>query len=369
MIFLLQSAYVLLLFWYRHHWQLAENEISFQLDEDELPFVSIVVAVRNEEKNLPDFLKQISEQEYPVDKLEWIFVDDHSDDHSILLLQQSSAANIRFLSLDSVTDKGKKAALKKGIVNANGSWILTTDVDCRLHTQWIRVLVAMGVQKRADMVCGTVEVTADVTFLQNFQAMETAILQSSGAGSLHAGFPLLNTGASLAFKKSAWELVQGYQSNENIASGDDTFLMLSMHQHPALKVAPCVLPAARVATMPANTWRDVLVQRLRWNGKIKHYPVGYIHLVGIIVFFSAVTGLFVVLKWMFWNVATEAVCMMFFMRLLAEFSLLRTWQISTGKKFSWIQMTLMSLFYPLFTVFSMVCRPFMRMEWKGRACE
>ena len=44
------------------------------------PFVSIIVAARNEEKNIGICLESLLKQNYPVDKYEIIVVDDHSED-------------------------------------------------------------------------------------------------------------------------------------------------------------------------------------------------------------------------------------------------------------------------------------------------
>lgn len=367
-IVLINTFYVLLLLWYRQHWQMAGVILPDKLNEDELPKVSVIVPVRNESGNLSGFLEQISVQNFPAEKLEWIFIDDQSEDGTLQILNGYSKSKIVVLSLSPSEGKGKKFALKKGIGFASGTWIITTDADCTFDVNWIRSLIENGIHRNADMVCGTVQVKANHYFLQNFQAMETGILQLSGAGSLNAGYPLLNTGASLAFRKDAWMKVQGYATNEHIASGDDTFLMLSMHQQKEMKVVACSQIQANVSTLPVDSWRDVLNQRLRWNGKVKHYPLGYIHLVGAMVFLSAASMLY--LWFCGWRgPCLETLVVILTMRFIAEYLLLREWQNFIGKKFSVIHIILMSVIYPLFTVFSMVFRPFVKSDWKGRTCE
>ena len=368
-VILLNTVYLLLLLWYRQHWQMARTFFSESLQKDELPSVSVIVPVRNEAKNLVVFLNQLSKQNYPKEKVEWIFVNDQSEDDSLEILNSFSSTSIVVLSLQPSEGKGKKIALKKGIEHAKGSWIITTDADCTFNEHWILSLIETGVDKNADMVCGTVQVNTDNSFMQNFQAMETGILQLSGIGSLYAGYPLLNTGASLAFKKEAWLKVQGYDSNEHIASGDDTFLMLSMHRQNELKVIGCPTNNANVSTQAVNSWQEIIGQRLRWNGKVKYYRLGYIHVVGSIVFLSALSWVFLLFARCWNGYSTELLFLVFAMRLTAEFTLLKEWQSFTEKKFSWIHILLMSFFYPLFTVFSMVFRPFMKNSWKGRSCE
>lgn len=368
-VLLLNTVYLLLLLWYRQHWQMARNFFPEALQKDDLPTVSVIVPVRNEGENLTAFLSQLANQNYPSEKVEWIFVNDQSEDESLEILNSFSSVPIVVLSLQPSEGKGKKFALKKGIERALGSWIITTDADCTFNENWIVSLIEYGVDKNADMVCGTVQVNSKDFFIQNFQAMETGILQLSAIGSLHAGFPLLNTGASLAFKKEAWLKVQGYTSNEHIASGDDTFLMLSMHQQSDLKVMGCPANNANVTTQAVNSWQEIIAQRLRWNGKVKHYSLGYIHGIGGIVFLAALSWVYLLLEWCWTGYTSESLFLVFILRITAEFMLLKEWQVFTGKKFSWLDILLMSFIYPLFTVFSMVFRPFMKNSWKGRTCE
>ncbi|MFN0189944.1 MAG: glycosyltransferase [Bacteroidia bacterium] len=368
-IILLNTVYLLLLLWYRQHWQMARTIFPESMQRDELPTVSVIVPVRNEGMNLTLFLEQLPKQNYPKDKVEWIFVNDQSEDDSLEILNSFASTPIVVLSLQPSEGKGKKFALKKGIEQARGCWIVTTDADCTFNENWILSLIENGVDKNADMVCGTVQVNSNQSFIQNFQAMETGILQLSAIGSIHAGFPLLNTGASLAFKKEAWLKVQGYTSNEHIASGDDTFLMLSIHQQNDLKVIGCPANNANVSTHAVNSWQEIISQRLRWNGKVKHYHLGYIHVVGSIVLLAALAWVYLLLEWCWTGYTSESIFLVFAMRLTAEFMLLKEWQVFIGKKFSWIHILLMSFIYPLFTVFSMVFRPFMKNNWKGRACE
>ena len=142
-----------------------------------------------------------------------------------------------------------------------------------------------------------------------------------------------------------------------------------MHHQNNLKVIGCPANNANVSTHAVNSWQEIIEQRLRWNGKVKYYRLGYIHVVGSIVFLSALSWVFLLFARCWNGYSTELLFLVFAMRLTTEFTLLKEWQSFTEKKFSWIHILLMSFFYPLFTVFSMVFRPFMKNSWKGRSCE
>ena len=57
---------------------------------DQLPSVSIIIAARNEEENLPTLLKNLTKQSYPLDKLEVIIVNDRSTDRTEEILKEAS---------------------------------------------------------------------------------------------------------------------------------------------------------------------------------------------------------------------------------------------------------------------------------------
>ena len=76
-------------------------------------------------------LKDLEAQTYPKEKLEIIFVNDHSNDNSINELLNHKMQNLRILNL-SKNEFGKKKAISFGVHNASGDIILATDADCFL---------------------------------------------------------------------------------------------------------------------------------------------------------------------------------------------------------------------------------------------
>ena len=359
------TLYALLLLTYLYGWRKSFLISVEPAATGDLPFVSVIIPVRDEAMNIEFIFRSLIEQNYPTEKCEWIFVDDHSVDTTVEWLIRQKDQRCKFFSLKS-DQTGKKAALKAGVEMAKGEWILTTDADCTLPSDWIMSMVSYGWRNDAMMVCGLVKVEEDQKVVTAFQSMETGVLQFSGVGSLAMGRPLLNTGASLAFRKSAWEEVQGYQSNEHVASGDDTFLMLSFDKHFPGKVLPLVAHAATVSTRGMKTMKEVLYQRLRWNGKVKHYPPGYIHGVGILVMTAALSFLFSFFQLISGFTTIQCFLSVLLLRFIPEMIILIEWKKLTTQRFSLISMLTMSIFYPLFTVFSLLIRPFVSNLWKGR---
>ena len=330
-----------------------------------LPFVSVVIPVRNEAQNLPALLSSLQQQDYPSTAVEWIFVDDHSEDDTAELLSGAGDFRIKYLQQE-INVAGKKAALTQGIRMAAGKWILTTDADCVLPKEWIRSMVFKAETEAAVMVCGMVAIEQTGGWKTAFQAMETGVLQVSGAGSLRTGHPLLNTGTSLCFLKSVWLETGGYNAHQHLASGDDTFLMLQLHHRYPGKVIPMIRPEAIAITKAADSWKEILSQRIRWNNKVKHYPAGSIYMTGIIVVGSGIGWILSA----FISVAgwppVSVFLIIYLLRLFAETTVLHVWKKVTGQSFSPSDVLGMSAFYPFFTLFSFIIRPFMKTAWKGR---
>jgi len=109
------------------------------LSKRELPFVSLVMSFRNEEKFLPVSLAAIESQDYPKDRYELIAVDGGSTDRSVEILKSSPISVSR-----TVIATGKSltipAAMNLGIRNARGSVIIKLDAHGYASGNFIRTI-------------------------------------------------------------------------------------------------------------------------------------------------------------------------------------------------------------------------------------
>jgi glycosyltransferase involved in cell wall biosynthesis len=94
--------------------------------------VSIIIAAKNEAKNLPQLIESLMNQTHP--NYEVIIVNDRSTDDSLQLLSDASLKHekLQFINVTALPPNwtGKKYALKKGIEAAKHDIVLLTDVDC-----------------------------------------------------------------------------------------------------------------------------------------------------------------------------------------------------------------------------------------------
>ena len=84
-----------------------------------LPFVSIIIAARNEETNLPPLINDLIKQEYPLGKFEIIIVNDRSNDSTQKILDEVSEnySFIKNIKIDKISKEmtPKKHAIDLGI--------------------------------------------------------------------------------------------------------------------------------------------------------------------------------------------------------------------------------------------------------------
>jgi poly-beta-1,6-N-acetyl-D-glucosamine synthase len=233
-------------------------------------FISVIVPFRNEERDLPLLMADLFRQTYGAQNFEVIFVDDHSVDGSVEAINAALPVGMAARSFTLQHNEGKKAALALGVAHAKGEIIVTTDADCRLPAQWLTQMNQAYVDEVAQMVIGTVRIDPGTRFFGRLQALETASLTGVTGGTLGWGSPSMCSGANLSFRKSAFVEVGGYEGNENVASGDDEFLMRKIfHRWPA-GIRFLGNSESVVTTRAQSTLNEFGHQRLRWAGKWRY---------------------------------------------------------------------------------------------------
>jgi glycosyltransferase involved in cell wall biosynthesis len=116
-----------------------------------LPRVSVVIAARNEELDLPATLDDLLAQDYP--DLEVIVVEDSSTDRTGEVID-ARAARVRRVSSSPLPAGwvGKNWACWNGARAATGEWILFEDADVRTHPAAVRTAVEWAGREHADLV-------------------------------------------------------------------------------------------------------------------------------------------------------------------------------------------------------------------------
>lgn len=267
---LFYAAYLLINYYY-FTFKFRDN--SPDGNNENLPFVSILIPARNEEKHIGQLLDDILNQDYPASQLQVIIIDDHSSDRTAEICRQKIAARDNWILLSLIKPKGtayKKAAITQAIAQASGDIILTTDADCIAGSLWVRSMVS-AFRENTGLVSGPVCMWSDHSWFQQFQALEFSGLIAIGAGSMKRGAPNMCNGANLAYRKEVFKQVGGFEGIDHIASGDDELLMHKIHSLTPFNIQFQKDKRAIIRTAPCQTFQQFVNQRIRWVSKSTHY--------------------------------------------------------------------------------------------------
>lgn len=248
---------------------------------------SVVIPFRNEAENLPNLLKTIDGLNYPSGLFEVIFVNDASEDNSETIISEAikrSGISIKLIQNKRVSNSPKKDAITEALKNSNYEWIVTTDADCELPKNWLKILASFIQKNNPVMVCGPVIYKSNGSFIENFQQLDGLSLQAVTIGSFGFGNPLLCNGANLAYQKDTFLKVNGFSGNDHIASGDDIFLLEKMKKTFPKQVQFLKSQEAIVSTKSQKNWKNVISQRIRWASKTSKQKNTTSKLLGMLVF-------------------------------------------------------------------------------------
>ena len=105
-----------------------------------IPFLSIIMIVRNEEKVLPRKLRNLLDLNYPDESLEIVMVSDGSTDSTNQILSEHTA-NPRVRVIFNPQQQGKAAGLNAAMSSVRGEIVVFTDARQQIEPDAIRVLV------------------------------------------------------------------------------------------------------------------------------------------------------------------------------------------------------------------------------------
>lgn len=117
--------------------------------------LSIIIPVFNEEKTIVKAIKRVIEQNLQGVEKEIIVVDDGSTDTTLSVIQNSKTIVKNSRVIKHAKNLGKGAAIKTGVKNAKGDYILIQDADLEYHPKYIKDLIKPVLQKKTEVVYGT----------------------------------------------------------------------------------------------------------------------------------------------------------------------------------------------------------------------
>ncbi|MES2800744.1 MAG: glycosyltransferase [Bacteroidota bacterium] len=222
--------------------------------------LSVIIPFRNEEHRITDLLNSI--QELSFFPKEFIFVDDHSSDEAVKMIE-SKLNGISFKILTLPEEKmGKKQAIRHAITTVDASFILTLDADVQVPKDYFLSLARL---KKADMYILPALMKAKKPFHYLFE-VDLLLINAINAGLSGLSRPIIASGANLLFSKKAFEKFDRYASHQHMMSGDDIYLLRDFRKGKA-NIRLHTASQLAVVTETPQSIREFFHQRIRWVAK------------------------------------------------------------------------------------------------------
>lgn len=370
--FLLMVAYAILINFYHRAW----NQLPvFKLPETQPnTFISVIVAARNEESNIPTLLDSLNRQRYPPSLYEVIIVNDHSTDNTWSILQEASYPELSlrpinlaaYLDSEASTQSFKKKAIEAGIREAKGTLIVTTDADCFFGEHWLESIASFYESTQAKFIAAPVKIVGHPTLLGIFQSLDFITLQGITGASVSQRFHCMCNGANLAYEKKAFEEVNGFAGIDSIPSGDDMLLMHKIFKKYPDRVFYLKAKEAIVSTAPAASWKAFFHQRIRWASKADRYDdkrifwtLLLVYLINVCFIVSAIAA--------FWQNIWLFFCLILLLaKVLIEFPFVHAAAIFFNQPSLMKYFPFLQPIHILYTIIAGWLGKFGKYEWKGR---
>ncbi len=233
------------------------------------PFVSILIAARNEEQRLPHCLNSLLRAQYPAAKFEILVIDDRSTDQTRSIAESFSRQHpqVRVIPISRRLENmsGKASALCQSLVHARGEIILMTDADCQAPPEWIPQMVSYFTPN-VGLVGGFTLLSSREktnTIFAKIQTLDWMYLLTIGAGAAGLGKPVSIIGNNFAFRRAAYDAVGGYEKL-GFSIIEDFALMRAIDEQTPWQVIFPLDPQIAITSEPAASWREFYEQRQRW---------------------------------------------------------------------------------------------------------
>ncbi len=331
---------------------------------------TLIIPFRNEAKNLPALMQSISKIKYPEKQIEVLFINDASEDASVVVIQQFmfKVKPFGWAIIDNERRSGspKKDAITLAVSKAKHDWIFTTDADCILPENLFNNINSFIQNTPSKMIAGPViALPENRLFISHYQFLESITLAGVTMGAFGIGKPLMCNGAHLAYEKAAFEAVHGYDGNDHIASGDDLFLLKKMQSVFPDQVHFLKNKTQVVYTKPESNWSAVVSQRVRWAAKTTSYNSVLNQVTGLMVLVANVSILLA-----FGMLFTSEKKLFLLMLILLKWVVdaIFVYRVNTFFKHTihGLFMQMMSFIYPFLTLYIAIRSLFGNYIWKER---
>jgi cellulose synthase/poly-beta-1,6-N-acetylglucosamine synthase-like glycosyltransferase len=233
------------------------------LSPAELPVITVLIPLYKEREIIPQLFRRISEFDYPVEKLDIIFILESTDQETIsAFLTAQPPAHFKALLSPNVTPKTKPKALNVAFTKSKGEILVIFDAEILPDVDQLKkAYITFKQHPEAKYLHGRMNVyNADFNWITHLYDAEFAYFYDYYLpGIVRMGVPIPLSGHSTYFRREVIEKVGGWDSY-NIAEDCDIGIRIYRHGFKSGMMLDSFSWEQSTTTIPR--W---LRQRTRWE--------------------------------------------------------------------------------------------------------
>ncbi|NOX18322.1 MAG: glycosyltransferase [Chlorobi bacterium] len=231
--------------------------------------ISVIIAAKNEEANIPRLISSLKKLNYPENKFEVIIVDDNSTDSTRDIISESGFKLVR---AENKNLPAKKGALELGIKKASFDFILITDADCVVPADWLTI-ASDYFSSGTDFVFGAAPYFKGNTLAAKVASFENLRIHMLMFAAAFLGKPYSAAGRNFGFKKESFEKLNGYNNTTETLSGDDDLLLREAVKR-KMKIKPILRNNFFVFSDAPEDFKTYFKQKARHVKTSRYYSKG-----------------------------------------------------------------------------------------------
>ncbi|MGB0403616.1 MAG: glycosyltransferase [Salibacteraceae bacterium] len=318
----------------------------------------MIIPFRNEEKNLSKLLISLTKQNLNHNHFEVLFVNDHSTDKGCKIIeefkQNEPSISVTLLHLSVIG--GKKKAIKLGQQNAQGNYVVQSDADCSFGNNWLKSIFQHFQSNNTEFLILPVHVTPKSSVISKFDSFDYASLQAVGLAMSKHNYPILCSGANLAYsiKLSEFDVIQ-----PSLSSGDDIFLLQTALKNK--KIISCIINSEVLSKSDSSTsFNEFIEQRKRWLSKNTKVNDPIYQIVSVLAFAANISILIaLVLK-------IEYASTLILLKFISDYLFLKKYYRLIGLTLNGIDFLISFICYPFYLLYLSLSTFSSKSIWKGR---
>ncbi len=320
--------------------------------------LSVIIPFRNEAQRLFQLLDSIRGAK--IQAKSYVFVDDHSEDDSMAILRKNlSGSNWKAIVLEA-NEQGKKVAIRRGIQESEGQWILSMDADVSFSNDYFSTLSTL---EHTDMYILPAVMVAQ-RWYEHLYEVDLILVNAANCGLAGWKRPIMASGANLLYSRETFVRLDRIERHKHMPSGDDIYLLRDFREG-AADVRLMTDPALAIHTETPQSFSEFIHQRLRWlakTGDVKDHLSTSLAIIQAVLTFAFVALL--VSKGM----AREwrSFCSIFAVKTAIDMLLFYPYFHRIKRLTSWCFIPIYEFLFPFYTLLILSMMYWFKPKWKGR---